>query len=179
VAQPSTEGSGGTLYSLFKILFFLALALLAAWWVFRRREVILQALKSIIDAIAQFFRDLFRSGFTAASPAGKTGKKLPPRRPFAAFHNPFLTGRDTAWTNGQLIIYSYEALQAWAEEKGVTPRPEQTAREFCTELSARFPEINAELNRLSFLYAQAAYTASGAESADLEPVRKLWQCFYA
>jgi hypothetical protein len=177
--QPSVEGAGGALYSLFKILFLFAVAILAAWWLFRRRDLILQALKSIIAAIAQFFRDLFRFGSSTTAPAANTGKKSPPRRPFAAFHNPFLTGRETAWTHGQLILYSYEALRAWAEEKGVTPRPEQTAREFCTELSDRFPEINPELNRLSFLYGQAAYTTSGAESSDLEPVKKLWQYFYA
>jgi hypothetical protein len=162
---------------LFKILFLLAIVALAGWWLFRRRDLIFQAIKSIIASIAQFFRDLFRLG-SASGAATIPKTKAPPRRPFATYRNPFLTGREGAWTHGQLILYSYDALRAWAEEKGVVPRPEQTAREFCVELSGRFPEINSELNQLSSLYGRAAYTTTGAEGSDLEPVKSLWQFFY-
>jgi hypothetical protein len=176
--QPSGEGAGG-LYHLFKILFLLALAALAGWWLFRRRDLIFQAIKSFITAVARFFRDLFQFGSSLGRPTAKSEKSNPTRRRFATYHNPFLTGKETTWTHGQLILYSYEALLAWAEERGIAVRPEQTAREFCIELAGRFPEINSELNGLSFLYGQAAYTTSGAANSDLEPVKNLWRHFYA
>jgi Domain of unknown function (DUF4129) len=176
-SQTPSGGGAGALYNLFKILFLLAIAALAGWWLFRRRELIFQAIKSIIASVTQFFRDLFRLGSTSGATV-PAGKKKPNRRPFAAFHNPFLTGREAAWTHGQLILYSYDALRAWAEEKGIVPRPEQTAREFCQELSGQFPEINSELNQLSSLYGRAAYTTSGADGSDLEPVKSLWRFFY-
>ena len=178
-SQPTAAEGAGGLYHLFKILFLFALAVLAGWWLFRRRDLILQAIKSFIAAVAQFFRDLFRLGSPSRGPAARPEKPNPARRRFAAYHNPFLTGKETAWTRGQLILYSYEALQAWAEEHGIAARPEQTAREFCNELAGRFPEINSELNGLSFLYGQAAYTTAQASGCDLEPVKKLWRHFYS
>ena len=131
----SSAPSGGAIYNLFKILFLLAVIVVAGWWLFSRRELILQAFKSIVAAVSQFFRDL--SGLSSflrksTAPVEKTAR---PRQPFATFHDPFLTGNEGTWTHARLILYSYEALRAWAEAKGVPPRPEQTAREFCWELS--------------------------------------------
>jgi hypothetical protein len=74
-----------------------------------------------------------------------------------------------------LVLYSFEALQVWAEEQGVNPRPEQTAREFCVELGGRFPEIISELNQMSFLYSHAAYGTSAQTDCDLEPIKRLWR----
>lgn len=101
--------------------------------------------------------------------------KRPGRRRFAAFRNPFLAGKNTSRTPEQLVLYSFEALQVWAEEQGIEPRPEQTAREFCSEVGSRFPEIIPELNQLSFLYCHAAYGQSVPAGYDLEPVKKLWR----
>jgi hypothetical protein len=171
--------SGGAFYHLFKVLFLLAVLLLAGWWLFRRRELIAQALRSIIASIRQFFRDLFGLSTIFKRSTVAVEKRAPMRRPFAEYHNPFLTGNETAWSRAKLILYSYDALRAWAEEKGIAPRPEQTAREYCAELSRRFPEINSELKQLSSLYGRAAYTTSAAEGCDLEPVKNLWRFFYA
>jgi Domain of unknown function (DUF4129) len=74
-----------------------------------------------------------------------------------------------------LVLYSYEAFQAWAEEQGIKPRPEQTAREFCGELSIRYPEIISELNQFSFLYSHAAYGKSVPADCDLETVKIIWR----
>src|SRR6185312_5889631 len=101
------------------------------------------------------------------------------KRPlFESYHNPFLTGREGSWTHEKLVLYSCEALQAWAEKQGINPRPEQTAREFCEELGSRYPEMNSELYGLSFLYGHAAYGMSAPAKYDLEPVKSLWQFFY-
>jgi hypothetical protein len=171
--------SGGAIYNLFRILFLLAVVIVAGWWLFSRRELILQAFRSMVAAVAKFFRDLFGlSSFLKRSTA-RVEKTAPTRQPFATFDNPFLTGNEGSWTHARLILYSYEALRAWAEEKGIAPRPQQTAREFCGELSDRFPEMGSELSQLSSLYGRAAYTASAAEGSDLEPVKSLWRFFYS
>ncbi|HTV40102.1 MAG TPA: DUF4129 domain-containing protein [Candidatus Sulfotelmatobacter sp.] len=164
-------------YNWFKILFFVALGLLAAWWVFRQRSLILQAIQSIIASIADFFRNLFAFRFSL-KPAGAVTKKNQIRRPFSAFHNPFLTGKEQSWTQTQLILYSYDALRAWAQEHGIEPRPEQTAREFCVEVAGVFPEIHSELNRLSVLYSRTAYGMEQVENQNLEPLKELWRYFY-
>jgi hypothetical protein len=156
-------------------LFLLALALLTGWWLFRYRNSIVQIMQSMLAAITQFFRDLFRFGSLAKGAATTEKKTQTDRRLFAAYRNPFLLGKYSSWTKEQLVLYSYEAFQAWAEEQGIKPRPEQTAREFCGELGIRYPEIISELNQFSFLYSHAAYGKSVPADCDLETVKIIWR----
>ena len=165
------------LYHLFKILFLLILTLLIGWWGFRQRNLILSAVKSVLESVAQFFRNLFGFRFATKSVAATKNSSRQIHQPFAAFQNPFLSGKENSWSQARLILYSYDALRAWAEEHGIEPRPEQTAREFCAELASRFPEINLELNRLSFFYGRAAYGTAALANQNLEPVKKLWRYF--
>ena len=176
-AAQSVADSAGNFYRLFRILFLLAVGLLAAWWIYRRREMLLQMARTFWAAVTKFFRDLFGL-FTYQRVQREPGKIQVAKRPlFESYHNPFLTGGDL-WTHEKLVLYSFEALQAWAEEKGIKPRPEQTAREFCEEVGARFPEINPELYGLSFLYGHAAYGMAEPRKYDLAPVKSLWEFFY-
>jgi hypothetical protein len=175
-AQSPADSAG--VYHLFRILFLLALALAAGWWLYRKREVLLQMARAFWAAAAKFFRDLFGLVASQKRP-GQLATIQEEKRPlFESYHNPFLTGREGSWTHEKLVLYSFEALQAWAEKQGINPRPEQTAREFCEELGSRYPEMNSELYGLSFLYGHAAYGMSAPAKYDLEPVKSLWQFFY-
>jgi hypothetical protein len=169
-----TERAGG-FYRWFKILFILAGAILTGWWLIRRRDLIFQMARSFIAALAQFFRDLFQLGSRVKKARAEREERTPRQHPFASYRSPFLTGKDKSWTAEQLILYSYEALQAWAVEQGIQSQPQQTAREFCLLLGETFPDAAAELNRLSFLYGHAAYGNAVPAGCDLEPVRKLWR----
>jgi hypothetical protein len=162
-------------YRWFRALFLLAGAFSLSWWVIRQRELILQIARSFLAAVAQFFRDLFMLGSRVKQTAIKQEERPPRQRPFAAYLSPFLTGKDNSWTAERLILYSYEALQAWAVEQGIPSNPQQTAREFCLFLGETFPDAAAELNRLSFLYGHAAYGHAMPPGCDLEPVKKLWR----
>ncbi len=162
-------------YRWFKALFLLAGAILISWWVIRQRELILQIARSFLAALAQFFRDLLEFGSRVKRTAPKPEEQTPRQRPFAAYLSPFLTGKDKSWTAEQLILYSYEALQAWAVEQGIQSQPQQTAREFCVHLGETFPDAADELSQLSFLYGHAAYGHAVPASCDLEPVKKLWR----
>ena len=173
-ASPILTGSAAGFYRWFRILFILAGVILTGWWVLRQRDLILQMARSFLAALAQFFRDLFQLGSRTRQAGTNTEERTPSRHPFAAYRSPFLTGEDKSWTAEQLILYSYEALQAWAVEQGIQSQPQQTAREFCLVLGETFPDAAAELNRLSFFYGHAAYGNAVPAGCDLEPVRKLW-----
>ncbi len=162
-------------YRLFKILFIIAVIVLVAWWVFWKRVLLFQIAQSLFSAVSEFFKNLFRFGSSEKTQVAASGKTAPRRSAFAAYQNPFLTGQQNAWSPEQLILYSFEALQAWAGEHGVEPRPEQTAREFCIEVGQQFPEITEELGRLSRLYGQAAFRAAVPANSDLEPLHRIWQ----
>jgi hypothetical protein len=174
-SSPSPLDRAGGFYRWFRGLFLLAGAILISWWVIRQRELIIQIARSFLAALAQFFRDLLQFGSRVKRITVKREERTPRQRPFAAYLSPFLTGKDKSWTAEQLILYSYEALQAWAAEQGIQSQPQQTAREFCLLLSETFPDAAAELNRLSFLYGHAAYGNAVPAGCDLEPVKKLWR----
>ncbi|HSY17766.1 MAG TPA: DUF4129 domain-containing protein [Candidatus Acidoferrales bacterium] len=176
--QSSGEDSSSSIFRWFKLLFWLGLILLAGWWIYRRRVLLGQILRSIYDAVMKFFRDLFQGGSRTRQPAVVKAPS-PARRRFASFVNPFLKGEHTSWSKEQLVLYSYEALQAWAEEQGVKPRPEQTSREFCAELGERYPGMVSDLRQLSALYSQAAYRLAVPAGCDLEPVKNLWRSWGA
>jgi len=174
-ANPIFPESAAGFYRWFRVLFYLAGAVLIGWWVIRQRDLIRQIARSFLAALAQFFRDFFMLGSRVKLTTDKREEQTPRQRPFAAYLSPFLTRKDKLWTAEQLILYSYEALQAWAMEQGIPSRPQQTAREFCLLLGETFPDAAAELNRLSFLYGHAAYGNAVPAGCDLEPVKKLWR----
>ncbi|HEV2693473.1 MAG TPA: DUF4129 domain-containing protein [Verrucomicrobiae bacterium] len=178
-AKQTGGDSASSVFRWFKLLFWLALLLLAAWWIYRRRELIRQIIQSIYAALAKFFQDLFQSRPRASTPAIVNQAQPSIGRRFASFTNPFLKGENTSWSQEQLILYSYEALQAWAAEQGIKPRPEQTSREFCTELGQRFPGMISDLQQLSWLYGHAAYRLAVPPASDLEPVKNLWRSWGA
>ena len=171
---PSHVEGAARWYRWFRDLLILAGVILAGWWVFRRRQLLLEIARSLIAAVLQFFRDLFSLGELAKKTVAKAEDRKPRPNPFAAYESPFLTGKDKLWTAERLILYSYEALQAWAVEQGIQFQPEQTAREFCGRLSQTFPDAGPELDRLAFLYGHAAYGFAVPAGCDLEPVKKLW-----
>ena len=173
-SSSSPAAGAARFYSWFRNLLILAGVILAGWWVFRRRHLLLEIARSFIAAVMQFLRDLFSLGATVREKVTKTEARSAKPRPFAAYESPFLTGKDKSWPAEQLVLYSYEALQAWAIEQGIQPQPEQTAREFCGGLSQTYPDVGSELNRLAYLYGHAAYGFAVPAGCDLEPVRKLW-----
>ena len=153
--------------------------LLAAWWIYRRWELIRQIVRSIYEALVKFFRELFQGGSLTRKLVAADNAPAPMGQRFASFTNPFLRGENTSWSQEQLILYSYEALQAWAREHGIKPRPEQTSREFCTELGQQFPEMISDLQELSRLYSHAAYRLAVPAGSDLAPVKNLWRSWGA
>jgi Domain of unknown function (DUF4129) len=174
-AGPVSNGLAGQLYKLFRDLLMLAVILLATWWLFRRRYLILQMIQSFIAELVQFFRNLFQFNLMLKKKIADKKEHAPKLRLFAAYKNPFFTGGAQSWPPERVILYSYEAVQAWARERGINPQPQQTAREFCRDLCEKFPEISSELNRLAFLHGHATYGTKLPENCNLEPVRQLWR----
>lgn len=172
---PSPPATADHIFQWLRALFFLVIAGLIGWRLFRQRALLFSMAQAFIAALKKFWHDLFHWGAWSDGAATVTTKTKARLRLFASYRNPFLSGKDTTWTPEQLVIYSYEALQAWAEEQGIEPHPEQTAREFCRELAGRFPEMTEELNQMSWLYGHAAYGTAVPPGRDLEPVKRVWR----
>jgi hypothetical protein len=152
----------------------IAAGLAVIGWILLRRHLLLEMARSLIAAVAQFLRQLFNvtPSRPPAAPAA-AGPVLPRFSSFAKYKNPFLAGKEAAWPPKQIILYSYEAVQVWAKERGMAARPDETAGEFCGRLSGRYPEL--EWVPLARLYAHAAYGTKLPADCDLEPIRALWR----
>lgn len=171
--QPPLSAPASALYHLLKWLLLLGGAILIGWWLFRRKEMLLQMLREFWAALLQFFRNLW--GFKLTLPGAKIQNAQVKPRPFAEYQNPFTAGGSQNWAPQQLILYSYEAIRCWAAERGTDAGPEQTAREFCRHLSERFSEIAPELNHLAFVHGHASYGMSIPNSYRPEMLKQLWE----
>lgn len=107
-------------------------------------------------------------GETADAAAGPT------HRPFSAYPDPFLTGHADEWPIEQLVRYSFEALEAWAQENGCPRTPEQTPHEFAEQIAAQVPSLAREARRLAGLYSRVAYARGRLPAANVELLRTFW-----
>jgi len=175
-APAVSSAQAGNLYNFLRTALLIAALVVIGGWIIRRRYMLLEMARSILAALAQFFRKLFD-----LTPSRKPAKKTEPAparakfSSFAEYRNPFFTGKDYAWPAEQIILYSYEAVQVWAKEQGIAARPEETAREFCGRLGEQRPELDSQLDPLARLYAHAAYGTKLPPNSDLEPIRELWR----
>jgi hypothetical protein len=168
--------SPARMYQWLKTLMLAVAAALAGFWIFRCRFLLWQIACSAWAAILNFFRKLLDL-MPARTPVRPQALEVPQARPrpLSQFKNPFHAGKDYSRPPLEIVLYTYEALRAWALEKQMELHPEQTAREFCESISGQVPEIAGPLERLSYLYAHAAYAERLPASCDLEPLRELWQ----
>jgi hypothetical protein len=175
-APIALTGQAGNIYNFLRIALLISAILLIGGWLIRHRRMLLEMARSILAAIARFFKKLFDLT-PSRKPARKTEAEPTRARhsSFAEYGNPFYTGKDYAWPPGQIILYSYEAVQVWAKEQGIDLRPEETAREFCARLGGKRPELDSQLQPLARLYAHAAFGTKLPPECDLEPIRELWR----
>jgi hypothetical protein len=99
--------------------------------------------------------------------------RAPVRRPFAWYQNPFAGGIHRR--PEELIRYSFEALDAWANERGQARHAEETPLEFVDRLSNEFPALEEDARRLATLYAWTAYAHNPLPSTAPGHVRQFWK----
>ncbi len=163
-------------YALLKTGLIFGAVLFALWWLMRARHLLLEMLRSVVAAIRDFFRQLLDL-VPARKPAKSAGPGAPQRqgRPLSEFKNPFFADKERAGSPEEIILYTFDALQAWTRENGMDRAPEQTAREFCERAGSQLPELADPLRHLSFLYAHAAYGEHLPAHCDLGPLKEIWR----
>lgn len=111
------------------------------------------------------------AGEEAAAPA----EAEHPRRPFAAFANPFDEGGRAQRSPEEVIRYTFAALDAWATDRDCGRHPEETPREFAARLADAFPNLDADVRWFADLYAAAVYARGTLTAHCLPRVSSLWQ----
>jgi hypothetical protein len=134
--------------------------------------------RGLLNALQNLWQSLFgwRSRGARAEGATLTADGFrPPPRPFSSYPNPFANGTAGDFAPDELVCYSFEALEAWAHERGMGRQQDETPIEFAERLGGRLPALEAPAGRLALLYARVAYGQGSLPAASVEAVRQLWQ----
>src|SRR5262249_29839800 len=99
--------------------------------------------------------------------------------PFSSFANPFADGRARRLSPEELVRYSFEALQAWAWERDLGRRPEETPLEFVARLGDEVPALEADAVRLANLYVRALYARGPLPATCRAAVQQFWEALEA
>jgi hypothetical protein len=98
-----------------------------------------------------------------------------PPRPFAAFRDPFLTGEAERLPPGELVRYTFEALEAWSHERGCGRQIGETPLEFGERLAHEYPALETLAQHLVGQYTGLAYAQHAPALERVDELRKLWR----
>jgi hypothetical protein len=167
---------GGGIGMLLKLLYWLIVILIVAWFLWRYWAQVREAIRNFIQAVREFWARLFGgSAAPAAEVATESAVAVAPPRPFSAFPDPFQSGLANQLPLDQLIKYSFEAFEAWARERGVARSQDQTPHEFAQQVAQSGTGVSQEAIRLAELYSRAAYSRDTMPQASGQLLQQLWQ----
>ena len=107
--------------------------------------------------------------------ADETEKPAPPPRPFSAYPNPFNAGLDKQLTPDDLVLYSFEALEAWAYEHELARSQHETPMEFASRIGEARGDLGPEAARMVGYLGMIVYGRQGFGPEVLPPLRRFWQ----
>jgi hypothetical protein len=159
-----------------KWLLYGALALLAIFALWSRRDKLLAALGNLGRWLEKFWHNLLAGKVSGASlDQEQAGPGNATQRRFADFHDPFAAGIAGRYRPEELVRYTFEALEAWARDHGHPREPEQTPHEFARRLAAQVSALGDDAGQLADLYCQVAYAPGTLSAAPVAGLSHLWQ----
>lgn len=126
--------------------------------------------------LVELWRDLWSLGrrkpsVVEVSSVSKTKRST---LPFSAFRNPFHDPKLSRLSAGELVTYSFDALQAWAAGFGLPRGEEETPLEFARRLSESVPDFAGPIHATVLTYSRVAYADQPPDPESLTAVRQLW-----
>ncbi|MGI9518579.1 MAG: DUF4129 domain-containing protein [Pirellulaceae bacterium] len=176
--QNQSSGLFSAIGKIIKFLMWIAAAIVIAWFAFKHREQIMPWIRSFLAEMAEFWNRLWnrkkkvKPQETIQSPiAHRPGRKLPG---FSSFKNPFAAGLADSWSPEQLVVFTFQALEAWSRDQQCPRDPETTALEFAKETGKRFEPLAAEAANLGDLYSRLAYARGSITRESAMRLSRLW-----
>jgi hypothetical protein len=157
-----------------KLLIYAAVAALLAFLAWKYRRELAAAWVQLLKELRELWARLFGGRDTTTAGETAVADVPPPPRPFAAYADPFLTGRAGQISRLELLRYTFEALQAWGREHGCPRDASETPHEYAQRLAATAPSLAREAAALSDFYGQAAYAGAQVPATIADPLRSLW-----
>ena len=173
--QKLFSGLMGVLGAILKWLFYIAVLLIALYWLFRSWKTVMAAWAQFLKELAELWRRLFGGKPTPEEEAAAEVERKPAPRPFADFADPFATGMASRYSPDELVKHTFEAVEAWARENGCARGPEQTPHEFARQLSDAAKSLQGHSSTLADLYCYVAYAPGRLRAERTEALARLWQ----
>jgi hypothetical protein len=181
----STPPVGGALEKIAGVVKWIVFAIVALLVIFGLFFGVLKYLAPFTDWARRWLeglRDWWASLFgKAANPDRKVGgdspQALAPVRPppFTDYSNPFADGTAEGRDPAELVAYTFEALDAWAWDRGAGREPAETPLEFARRLGEAFPEQAAAFARLATLYTRMVYSTLPLPGNALALLEEAWE----
>lgn len=153
---------------------YAAMLAAAIYGFLKYRQQVMAFLRQLLEELKNLLNGLFGRRRAEADEA-TDAEPAPAPRPFSAFKDPFVTGAASGASPEQLVRYSFDALQAWAFERGAPRRLDATPFEFSQQLADQAPQIAAEARELAQLYSQITYARGTLTPQCLPTLRRLWE----
>ena len=77
-------------------------------------------------------------------------------------------------SHGELVRYTFQALEAWALTRDAGRRADETPLEFANRLRESMPEVSVETHDLACQYTRVAYSGREPEADSLNSLAALW-----
>jgi hypothetical protein len=168
----------GWLANVLKWIVFVVLALAVLYFLFRSGLSWLANFTDWARRLLDWWNSLFTWQKRETGVAGTDEEyedNKPWSRPFEDFRNPFLTGLAERLSPNRLVRYSFEALQAWARERDLGRKADETAQEFVQRIGDEAPALETEAKRLVALYSRVTYARATLKPSNVESLRQFWQ----
>ena len=179
---PSTENPvqllthlGSAIGGMFKFLFYAAVIALVGYLLWQHRDRVKMAWLKFLDEMRQLWGRLF--GRPAGTPVAPDNQPVPPQakpRPFSDFADPFATKLAMRYSASELVKYSFEALEAWARERGCPRQLDQTPTEFARQIGRHRKDLGTDARNLALLYSRAAYAQGSLPASTSQQLKQLW-----
>lgn len=156
-----------------KVMAYALIAIVVLLICLKNRQYLALLLRTCWEAIGRFWRSLFPSRDKPAASYASIPAKVAVL-PFASFSNPFSSGKAAEMPVRDLVVYTFNALEAWAAGYGLGRDPEQTPSEFANGLLEQAPDLAFEVEQLARLYVQVAYGTATELPACGRVLEVLW-----
>lgn len=157
-----------------KWIFYIAFAVVLIIVCIKYRTQILESIRKLIEEFNNFWANLFNKK-RPEELAGEVAREIQkPRKTFAQFKNPYASGSAPKMKTESLVAYSFEALEAWAGDRGCERNVDQTPSEFAVIIGTRQPKLKKGVRNLGTLYSQILYGKEKNISPPHDQLQTLW-----
>ncbi|MGE0757130.1 MAG: DUF4129 domain-containing protein, partial [Pirellulaceae bacterium] len=166
---------GGLVGQLIKWSYWVVIIGLLAYLGWRHHREIVAALANFWQALRELLGS-FLGGRPAAEAdeAGLLTESGPSLPAFATFADPFVSGMVNRVPPGEVVRYTFAAVEAWGREQGIPRQPEQTPFEYVLTVAHHQAALAKDAALLGELYGRCAYGREPVTRPSIDPLRRLW-----